>query len=58
VHPHAFRHTFARELYDEGVGILEIMLALGHSSVKTTQTYLQSIGANEVISVTSARGPW
>lgn len=57
VHPHAFRHTFARELYDEGVGIMEIMLALGHSSLGTTQTYLVSIGATEVVS-TTARRKW
>jgi integrase len=55
VHPHAFRHTFARELYDEGVGIMEIMLALGHTSLGTTQTYLRSIGATEVVDTTTRR---
>jgi integrase len=55
VHPHAFRHTFARELYDEGVGIMEIMLALGHTELGTTQTYLGSIGATEVVKTTSRR---
>lgn len=55
VHAHAFRHTFARELYDEGVGMMEIMLALGHASLGTTQAYLQSIGATEVVNTTSRR---
>lgn len=55
VHPHAFRHTFARELYDEGVGIMEIMLALGHTSLGTTQKYLRSIGATEVVNTTTRR---
>jgi len=57
-HPHALRHTFARELYDEGVGHIEIMLALGHSSMTTTQKYLRSIGATEVIKATTSRGAW
>lgn len=55
VHFHALRHTFARELYDEGAGLMEIMLALGHRRLDTTQTYLQSIGATEVIDVTTRR---
>lgn len=55
VHAHALRHTFARQLYDEKVGLVEIMLALGHQSLATTQSYLESIGANEVIAVTTGR---
>jgi integrase/recombinase XerC len=55
VHAHALRHTFARELYDEGVGMVEIMLALGHRRLDTTQRYLTSIGATEVIAATTKR---
>jgi len=55
VHPHAFRHTFAKELYEEGVGLVEIMLAMGHTSLTTTQKYLRHIGATEVVSTTSRR---
>ncbi len=55
VHPHALRHTYARELYEEGVGLMEIMRALGHRSLSTTQTYLDSIGATKVIHITSRR---
>ena len=55
VHPHALRHTFARELYDEGVPIVEIMLALRHDNLGTTQKYLRSVGASEVVSRTQRR---
>jgi integrase/recombinase XerC len=58
VHPHCLRHTFARELYDEGKGIREIQLALGHSSLDTTQKYLQSIGATEAVAATMEREAW
>lgn len=55
VHPHALRHTFARELYEEGAGVLEIMGALGHTRIATTQLYLRSIGATEVVKLTQGR---
>jgi site-specific recombinase XerD len=55
IHPHALRHTFARELYDEGVGIREIQVALGHRSLATTETYLRSIGATRAVEVTIER---
>lgn len=56
VHPHALRHTFARELYEEGVGVRHIQVALGHQSLATTETYLRSIGATEVVALMAARG--
>ena len=55
VHPHALRHSFAAELYDEGVGIMEIMLAMGHRRLNTTQRYLEHIGATRVVGVTQGR---
>lgn len=55
VHPHALRHTFAREIYFEGAGLAEIMVALGHRRLGTTQLYLRSIGATEVIARTQGR---
>jgi len=55
VHPHALRHTFARELYDENNGVVEIQLALGHRKIATTQVYLQSIGATEVNAILRRR---
>ncbi len=57
VHAHALRHSFARNLYDEGIGMVHIMGALGHSSLNTTAVYLQSIGASEVVA-TTARREW
>jgi len=55
VHPHALRHTFARTMHDEGVSMRLIQLALGHSRLDTTATYLQSLGDPEVIATTAGR---
>lgn len=56
VHPHALRHTFARQLYEEtGHDVVLVMQALGHKNLQTTQTYLQGIGATAVIAATSRR---
>ena len=55
IHPHAFRHTFARELYDEGIGVRHLQELLGHSSLQTTQGYLTSIGCSEAVEVTARR---
>ena len=58
VHPHAFRHAFARELHDEGWSMREIQLALGHARISTTAVYLQSIGALEVQDKLAMRPEW
>lgn len=55
VHPHCFRHTYARDLYLEGVGMVHIMKALGHTSLENTARYLGSIGCTESVQVTSER---
>ena len=54
-HPHAFRHTFARELHDEEISVRIIQKALGHKNLNTTQVYLQGLGDPEVIAVTGGR---
>lgn len=55
VHPHALRHTYARELHDEGFSVRAIQVALGHSTLATTQTYLESIGCADVVDETTRR---
>lgn len=37
---HRFRVTFATTLYDDGAGIEEIRLLMGHESIETTRRYL------------------
>jgi len=55
VHPHALRHRYAREMYDEGIGIRAIQLNLGHQSLKTTQIYLSSLGCDEAVELAAGR---
>jgi len=58
VHPHALRHTFARELNEEGISMRLIQMALGHRSLATTEKYLQGLGDPEVIALADVRGDW
>jgi integrase/recombinase XerD len=55
VHPHMLRHTFASELSHEGVPVKTIQLALGHSSLATTDIYLDHIAPSEVINTMRSR---
>ncbi len=55
VHPHCLRHSFTRDLYYEGVGMIHIQRALGHSSLATTAQYLQTIGCDDAVAITSER---
>jgi integrase len=41
-HPHALRHTCARELLRAGATIADVQHLLGHASIKTTSIYLTS----------------
>ncbi len=50
--PHTFRHTFARTLYDQGVGIVDIMQAMGHHNLETTQNYLVHMNCTQVTKIT------
>lgn len=54
VHPHAFRHAHATELYHRGAGIAAIQRQLGHTDPLTTQTYLQSLGCDAALDALDA----
>jgi integrase len=43
ISPHLLRHSFANHLLHQGVDILALRNAMGHSSVNSTQRYLHSI---------------
>jgi integrase/recombinase XerD len=55
VHSHGLRHTHAVELMREGVPLLVISRQLGHSSLATTQRYLDHLEPGEVVSRMQAR---
>ena len=55
VNPHNFRHTFAHDLLNEGVGLQHIQISLGHSSISTTSRYLQRFNPKETIDALKAR---
>lgn len=59
VHPHALRHTFARDFYQERLDVVRLMHALGHRSLETTNEYLRTIGAyGDVVEAMIDRQPW
>lgn len=49
VHPHALRHTNAYELSQEGVPVELIRRHLGHTSLATTQRYIDHVAPFELI---------
>ncbi len=49
MNPHNFRHTFAHDLLNEGIGLQHIQLTLGHSNIATTSKYLQRFNPRETI---------
>lgn len=55
VHSHGLRHTHAVELMREGIPLLLISRQLGHSSLATTQRYLDHLEPGELVSVIQAR---
>lgn len=55
MHPHGLRHTCAVEMMREGVPIPLIKAMLGHSSLDTTERYLNHLENGELIRVMQAR---
>lgn len=54
-HAHGLRHSFAVGLADEKVDIRIIQRALGHSSLSTTQTYVDHLRPTAVIDALRGR---
>lgn len=48
VHPHAFRHLCAVDMFRKGVSITSIRDQFGHANIATTDTYLRMIGASDL----------
>ena len=46
--PHTLRHTFAVNYLRRGGNLFYLSKILGHSSVTTTQKYLQSLGIEDL----------
>ena len=44
VHPHTFRHSFAVYCLKNGMNLRSLQKILGHSSLTTTQVYLDVVG--------------
>ena len=54
-HPHGMRRTMASEMAAEGVPLIDISGALGHSNVATTNTYLKRLNPTSVVDAMRSR---
>lgn len=41
MHPHSFRHMYAKACYSGGIGLADVSDLLGHASIETTRIYVQ-----------------
>lgn len=55
--PHTLRHTFAVQYLRNGGNLYYLSRLLGHSSVKTTEVYLHSVGVDELSAVHNRFSP-
>jgi len=47
--PHTFRHTFGTMALRNGADIREVQSLLGHSTLKTTLTYVATVNSEDAI---------
>ena len=55
VHSHGLRHTLAVEMLREGIPLLVIQRQLGHSSLRTTERYVNHLEPGELVAAMQAR---
>ena len=48
VHPHVMRHTIATTLQENGNDLRPVQTLIGHSHIRTTETYLHSTDDRKV----------
>ena len=53
IHPHVIRHTFATTLLDNGNDLKTVQALMGHSHIRTTETYLHSTDDRKVEAIQS-----
>ena len=53
IHPHVIRHTFATTLLDKGNDLRTVQALMGHSHIRTTETYLHSTDDRKVEAIQS-----
>lgn len=55
IHPHVMRHTFATTLLDKGNDLRTVQALMGHSHIRTTETYLHSTDDKKVEAIQSLK---
>ena len=53
IHPHVMRHTFATTLLDNGNDLRTVQALMGHSHIRTTETYIHSTDDRKVEAIRS-----